>query len=87
MTGPDYIDGPIWELRRRNEVRLAGPREYRGATFFDIRCWHDQGDGQLVPGKGVTIPLDAMSGLHWAIGEWLRQCGSPTDPARSIKLG
>lgn len=75
MTGPDYIGGPLWEHRRRNEIRLAGPREFRGAKFFDIRCWHDQGDGQLVPGKGVTIPLDAVEGLHRAIGDWLLHRG------------
>ena len=75
MTGPDYIGGPIWEHRKRQEVRLAGEREYRGAHFFDIRVWHDQGDDVFRAGKGVTIPLDAMEGLHRAIGEWLRQRG------------
>jgi Transcriptional Coactivator p15 (PC4) len=77
MSGPDYIGGPVWQHRKRNEVRLAGPREYRGATFFDIRIWHDQGGDQLAPGKGVTIPLDAIESLHRALGEWLRQRGQP----------
>jgi hypothetical protein len=77
MSGPDYIGGPIWELRKRQEVRLAGPREYRGHEFFDIRIWHDQGDGTLKPGKGLTIPLDGMESLHRAIGEWLRKRGQP----------
>lgn len=78
MNGPDYIGGPIWEHRKRREVRLAGLREYKGASFFDIRVWHDQGVGQLVPGKGVTIPIDGVESLHRAIGEWLclnRQSG------------
>lgn len=77
MIGPDYIGGAVWEHRKRQEVRLAGPREYRGATFFDIRIWHDQGDGQLVPGKGVTIPFDGMESLHRAIGDWLQRRGQP----------
>ncbi len=78
MSGPDYVGGAIWEHRKRREVRLAGTREYRGVTFFDIRVWHDKGDGSFTPGKGVTVPLDAVEGLHSAIGDWLQQQHQPT---------
>jgi hypothetical protein len=31
-------------------------REYRGATFADIRAWYfDETTGELKPGKGATI--------------------------------
>ena len=81
MSGPDYIGGPVWEHRRRREVRLAGLREYRGATFFDLRIWHEQDDGSLIPGKGATIPLDAVEGFHHALSEWLGR----NRPARSLR--
>lgn len=84
MIGPDYIDGPIWEHRKRLEVRLAGLREFRGTTFFDIRIWHDQGDGNLIPGKGATIPLEGMESLHRSIGDWLQQ-RSQTGGLRAVE--
>lgn len=71
MSGPDYIDGPCWSHPKRGTVILAGKREYRGKTFFELREWVDRGEGLVATGKGVTIPLEAVASLHPALGTWL----------------
>ncbi|MEK6542655.1 MAG: transcriptional coactivator p15/PC4 family protein [Pseudomonadota bacterium] len=76
MNAPDYISGPVWSHPKRGIVVMAGVREYRGKTFFELREWVENNDGWRPTGKGVTFPPDALDGLHAALGEWLAQQAS-----------
>jgi hypothetical protein len=70
MSGPDHIDGPVWQREKRNVVVIAGKREYQGKVFFDIREWVKDGDNLTATKKGLTIPLDAIESLGLALASW-----------------
>ena len=71
MTAPDMT---LWELPVGRELVRFSIRSWQGRTFAELRRWYragDDGDGWRHGAKGCTMPLEALTGLHAAIGEHL----------------
>ena len=62
---PGFTRPPIWTLDKRDGRLIAGEREFKDARFFELRVW--AGDGGTPTKKGVTIPLESVSGLARAL--------------------
>lgn len=65
MTRPGFTAPPVWELPKREGILVAGEREYRDATYFELRLW--AGEGETPTGKGVTLPCEAVRSLADAL--------------------
>lgn len=53
MSERDELIASVPRTRGAIQIRK---REYRGATFADVRSWYfDEVTGELKPGKGATI--------------------------------
>lgn len=69
MSAPDGFTGPpVWELEKRGGRLLAGEREFKGASFFEVRLWI--GDGKTPTGKGITMPCEAVAGFADALAAY-----------------
>ena len=70
MKLPDGFTGPpIWTLKKRQCVLIAGEREYKGSRFFELREW--TGEGEKPTAKGVTLPPDKVAGLAEALAAYV----------------
>jgi|GEM_PF-2130448 len=65
-TLPGFTAPPVWELAKHDGRLVAGAREFRGRTFFEIRLWAGE-HGDKATAKGVTMPLDAVPDLGRAL--------------------
>ena len=77
---PGYSRKPVWELHKRDGRLLAGEREFRGSTFFEIRLWAGSDEVKATP-KGVTMPPGAVAGLAEALRRYA--AGMPPDEPES----
>lgn len=68
MSHNGFTSPPVWEFPRRNGLILAGEREYKGATFFELRYW--AAGGTKPTKQGVTIPPDKVAELAVALSEY-----------------
>jgi hypothetical protein len=69
MSGPDYIDGPIWQHAKRGKIIMAGYREYKGKRFFEVREWAESGNELIATAKGATFPPEAVPSLIDALSQ------------------
>jgi hypothetical protein len=62
---PGFTARPVWELAKREGLLRAGEREFKGGRFFELRLWANE--GATPTGKGVTMPVEAVSSLARAL--------------------
>ena len=60
---------PVWELAKHDGRLIAGEREYKGRSFFELRLWTGE-HGDKATHKGVTMPLDAVADLARALAAY-----------------
>ena len=65
MVDNGFTAMPVWELPRREGLILAGEREFKGATFFELRYW--AAGGTQPTKQGVTIPPEKVGELAAAL--------------------
>ena len=58
-------------LPQRGDTVLVQISEHGGKTFANFRKWYSDGDTLKPTRQGVTIPLEALPGLHKALGAYL----------------
>ncbi len=65
--------GLIWQTPKRGGKIVRGTvSSYRGsAPYLDLREWYLDGEGELKPGKGCTVPMEGIVELHAALGQLL----------------
>lgn len=68
MQDNGFTSAPVWELAKRDGIVLAVEREFKGATFFELRYW---AEGGTKPTKqGVTIPPERVGELAAALSDY-----------------
>jgi len=63
---PGFTAPPVWEWAKYDGRLIAGPRQFKGNEFFELRLWTGE-HGDKATAKGVTMPLDAVPDLARAL--------------------
>lgn len=61
-----FTSPPVWELQKYDGRLVAGEREYKGRTFFELRLWAGK-HGEKATAKGVTMPVESVESLADAL--------------------
>lgn len=75
---PGFTSPPVWELAKYDGRLIAGEREFKGRTFFELRHWAGE-HGDKATQKGVTMPIEAVAGLAEALMAYAAQ-NAPSGP-------
>lgn len=83
MTEPQSKElAELFRVPRRGELVKVTVRTFNGsAPYLDFRSWYGADSDR--PGKGVTMRLDSLSGLHAALGAYLARSGASALPSAS----
>jgi hypothetical protein len=63
-----------WRITKREVLRVV-LRSYRGRRLIDIRRWYYDADMQLRPGKGISLPPEAIGRLRRALRKVSKHIG------------
>jgi hypothetical protein len=62
-----------WPRNRKGQVVRVSLRPYNGHSLIDVRNWWVGDDGEMHPGKGVSLPIRHLPQLATAIQKALER--------------